>query len=117
MKWTPWILASLVGASVVAVGLEGAAEREVKSELTSREVLVLGQICAHCHARPGDGVPQIGDAAEWARRREQGFEALVVHTIEGAGNMPPLGTCSFCSEDELRRLVAVVAGFSMDSAR
>ena len=77
----------------------------------TRQSLVFQQTCAHCHVRPGIGAPVLGDEDEWASRRAKGFETLVTHTVEGMGGMPPLGTCSFCTEDDLRRLVAFIAGF------
>ena len=115
MKWTPWIPAALFAVSALAIGIDSLASSAPSAELSKRESLVLGLVCAHCHSQPGIGVPLIGDEAEWKRRREQGFEALVANTINGAGNMPPLGTCSFCSEEELRRLVAFVAGFPLET--
>lgn len=88
----------------------------VPAPLGARETYVMGAICARCHARPGIGVPLMGDAAEWDERRRQGLEALVAHTIVGLRGMPPLGTCSFCSEDELRRLAASMAGLPLPVA-
>lgn len=95
-------------------GIGSLAAPASSAKLTNRESLVLGGVCAHCHAQPGIGVPQVGDEAEWKRRREKGLEALIANTINGAGNMPPLGTCSFCSEEELRRLVALLSGFPLE---
>ena len=67
-------------------------------------------VCAQCHARPGIGVPQVGDAAAWRERTAQGEERLLERTVAGFGGMPPLGSCSFCSEHELRELIALLAG-------
>lgn len=85
--------------------------------LSERETRVFQQICAQCHAQPGLGVPVIGDEAEWQLRRAKGIDRLLANTIEGWLDMPPLGTCSFCSEQELRRLVAFLAGLPLDGAR
>ena len=98
----------LLAALLFTPGFEPDAKEPLIGPRQSR---VFQQACAHCHVRPGIGVPVLGDEAEWAPRREQGFEALVAHTVEGKGGMPPMGTCSFCSEDDLRRLVAFIAGF------
>jgi len=117
MQWTSWIPAGSLGLSAVFVGLESLADSAPAREFSAREVIVLGRICAHCHAQPGIGVPLIGDEAEWKSRRALGLEVLVARTIEGAGNMPPLGTCSFCTEDELRHLVAFMAGIQPDDAQ
>jgi cytochrome c5 len=58
-------------------------------------------------------VPLVGDAAAWEGRRAQGFETLLANTVNGVRDMPPLGTCGACSEDDLRRLVAFVAGLPL----
>jgi len=81
--------------------------------LSERETYVLGAICGRCHVRPGIAVPLVGDAAEWDVRRRQGLEVLVQHTVLGVRGMPPLGTCGFCGEDELRRLAAFMAGLPL----
>ena len=85
------------------------------AELTSRESLAYTQICAYCHARAETGAPVMGDTAEWRRRAaitEDGFEGLVRNTIVGIGNMPPLGTCGYCTETEIRNLVATMSGLA-----
>ena len=66
--------------------------------------------CAQCHVRPETKAPQLGVAAEWARRVKQGEAVLMRHVVEGVGAMPPLGYCSACSEDELRALTRMLAG-------
>ena len=80
--------------------------------LDKRQGAAFAQSCGRCHVRPGIGVPILGDADEWELRRRKGFEALVANTVTGIGEMPPLGTCGSCSEDDFRRLVAFIAGSS-----
>ena len=84
-------------------------------ELTPRESHAYTQICAYCHARAETSAPVMGDTAEWQRRAaetEDGFEGLVRNTIVGIGNMPPLGTCGYCTETEIRNLVATMSGLA-----
>lgn len=88
---------------------------EAQTKLTEREARVFQQICLTCHARPGIGVPMVGDVPEWQARRAKGLDALVAATIEGSLGMPPLGTCSFCTEDELRNLVILLADFPTEA--
>jgi len=83
--------------------------------LDAREALVFQQICAECHVQSGIGSPTLGDDEAWRPRRAKGIDVLLVNTIDGYGQMPPLGTCSFCTEQELRRLVAFVSGLGMES--
>lgn len=105
--WLAAMIAGLVGAS-------GAAADE--SPLGDRQARLFQQACAHCHLRPGLGVPVVGDEADWNERRAQGFEALLANTVVGVRDMPPLGTCASCTEEDLRRLVAFLAGLPLPAA-
>ncbi len=40
-------------------------------------------ICAACHGSGIPGIPQLGDAADWAPRIEQGTDTLYSHAING----------------------------------
>ncbi|MDC3409558.1 c-type cytochrome [bacterium] len=89
-------------------------------ELTPRESHAYTQICAYCHARAETSAPVMGDSAEWQRRAaetDDGFEGLVRNTIVGIGNMPPLGTCGYCTETEIRNLVATLSGLAPSASR
>ncbi len=79
-------------------------------ELTGRESHALGQICLRCHAQPNVAAPLIGDVDAWRPRVSQGLDVMLEKTVLGYGEMPPLGTCGYCSEDELRTLIRVVSG-------
>ena len=93
--------ASLALAAVPAAG-----------ELSPAQARSFEQVCAHCHLEPGIGVPQLGDEAAWTERREKGLDTLLRNTVDGIAGMPPLGTCGYCSEDDLRAMVAWLAGLS-----
>ncbi len=58
--------------------------------------------CAMCHVRGEGGAPKIGDRAEWAKRLAQGEAIVLEHTINGFGNMPPLGYCMDCEREDMR---------------
>lgn len=88
------------------------ASRAAADPLSEREAWIFSRTCAHCHARPGLGVPVVGDDAAWAPRREKGLEALVENVVLGIGDMPPLGTCGFCTERDLRSIVVFLARLS-----
>lgn len=68
------------------------------------------QTCMACHTSPGSGAPQAGDRTAWEPRLAQGMDALLAHTIDGHGGMPPLGSCMDCSEAEFEGLVRFMAG-------
>lgn len=61
--------------------------------------------CKMCHAAGVSGAPKKGDVAEWAKRGEQGIDAIYEHAIKGFNSMPPMGTCMTCSEDEIKAAV------------
>ncbi|MBW2242689.1 MAG: cytochrome c5 family protein [Deltaproteobacteria bacterium] len=109
--WCGWTLA---GLTLVGIGSSGWAEDSGASRLTAREAQVFQRICAECHTRPGIGVPVIGDEEEWQARRVKGLDELLANAVNGLLGMPPLGTCSFCTEEELRHLVAFLAGIPLD---
>jgi len=81
--------------------------------LDARQTEVMGVVCARCHARPGIGAPLLGKPSDWVELREQGLDTLTAHTVSGFGGMPALGTCSYCSEDDLRTMVAWMAGLEL----
>lgn len=99
-----------IGASLLLLGL--ALEAPAQEPLGPRQVELFRIACAHCHLREGIGVPVAGRSAEWAERGEQGFAVLLRHTIEGIRDMPPLGTCGACTEQDFRALVAFLAGLA-----
>ena len=71
--------------------------------------------CAHCHASGLPGVPAAGVPADWNARETRDFDVLVERVIAGHGNMPPLGSCAWCSEPELRAAIALmVAGSEIE---
>lgn len=95
-------------------GLAGAAALAspalAQSPPSGRTARLFELVCAHCHARPGLGVPLVGDAAAWRERAARGPETMLANTVNGVGGMPPLGTCAFCSEEDLRLLIDLLAG-------
>ena len=66
--------------------------------------------CALCHVRGEGGAPVLGDADAWAPRIAQGDEVLLIHTVEGLNNMPPLGYCMDCEEEDFRQIIAFLSG-------
>ena len=105
-----FVRAGLVAAAILVAGSPAEPEQPI---LGKRQARIFQQACAHCHVRPGIGVPLVGDSVAWEERRSKGFEVLLANTVSGIGGMPPLGTCSFCTEEDFRRLVAFVAGLPL----
>ncbi len=73
-----------------AVGVVVLASAGAAKPLQTGEA-VYGAACSACHATGVAGAPRTGDAAAWAPRIKQGFDALVKRAIEGFKAMPPKG--------------------------
>jgi cytochrome c5 len=61
--------------------------------------------CYICHDTGASGAPKLKDTATWAPRIAEGKEVLYQHAISGYKAMPPKGTCTSCSDDEIKRTV------------
>ncbi|WP_333608694.1 c-type cytochrome [Arsukibacterium sp.] len=68
--------------------------------------------CFACHGTGALDAPKPGDAAAWEPRIAQGFDVMLKHSIDGFNNMPAMGTCASCSEDE----IAAAIRFMTDGA-
>ncbi len=88
-------------------GAQAVATAAVSSGPRSAED-VYGSKCFACHDTGAAGAPKVGDAAAWAPRVDQGLETLVSHAINGIGGMPPRGTCSDCSDEEIQATVELM---------
>jgi cytochrome c5 len=66
--------------------------------------------CALCHVRGEGGAPVVGDREAWAPRVAQGEDVLLEHTVEGLNNMPPLGYCMDCEEEDFRNIIRFMGG-------
>ena len=78
-----------------------AASAAVASGPRSGEA-VYNAACMACHSTGAAGAPKVGDKAAWTARIAQGSDTLYKHTLEGIRGMPPRGTCSSCSDDEIK---------------
>ena len=81
--------------------------RDANRPLRGGEDVYKGQ-CAACHATGVSGAPKFGDAAAWAPRLGQGFEALVHSALKGKNAMAPPGGGEF-NDLEISRAVAFMA--------
>jgi cytochrome c5 len=68
------------------------------------------QSCALCHVDGNGGAPRIGHPEEWRPRLAQGRDSLLEHTLDGIGNMPPLGYCMSCETSDFRALIDFMVG-------
>jgi cytochrome c5 len=66
---------------------------------------VFEEACASCHTGGiggwMSGAPDMDDADDWEGVLEKGTEALTLATITGIGEMPPMGKCETCTEEQI----------------
>jgi cytochrome c5 len=79
---------------------------------TTNQMRLWTNNCALCHVNGEGGAPRVAVLDDWEERNEQGRQVLLQHTIEGFNNMPPLGYCMACEEDDLVALIGFMAGGS-----
>jgi cytochrome c5 len=77
--------------------------------LDPRLAQIYTQVCATCHQRPETRAPLTGDPETWRAAAGHGRAAMLANTVAGVRGMPPLGTCGFCTEEDLRRLIDFMA--------
>lgn len=73
---------------------------------------VYNATCAACHASGAAGAPKTGDKAAWSARVAQGNDKLLEHAIKGLNAMPARGSCSDCSDEDLKKVVDYIVGKS-----
>jgi cytochrome c5 len=66
---------------------------------------IYAKSCVACHTSGVLGAPKLQDAADWAPRLEKGFDAIWQSAIKGINAMPPMGTCSSCSDDDIKAAI------------
>ncbi len=64
--------------------------------------------CTACHAVTASGAPQ-AFTSEWDDLLDKGITTLVNNAINGIGNMPPMGTCTECSGEDLEDIIRYMA--------
>ena len=66
--------------------------------------------CAACHSSGVLGAPKFGTNEMQLRLDEKGMETLLTHALNGFNAMPPRGTCSDCSDDEIQSAIDHIVG-------
>ncbi len=62
---------------------------------------IYNQVCTMCHSIGVAGAPKFGNAGDWAPRSAKGYDELLASALRGLNAMPPRGTCSQCSDEEI----------------
>lgn len=91
------------GVGAVAAAAGGAARSGAD---------VVAKFCNACHGTGLLDAPKNHDTAAWKVRADAkgGLDGLVKSAIAGLNAMPPKGTCSDCSDDELRVAIQEMSG-------
>lgn len=73
---------------------------------------IIAAHCTTCHSIGLLGAPKVGDTAAWKERadKEGGLDGLLAKAITGLNAMPPKGTCSDCSDAELKSAIEKMSG-------
>jgi cytochrome c5 len=119
------VLADLSGsldekAIIQRIKPEGEVTVEAGSVMvaeTPKVILDIGQqhyeqVCHICHGAGLAGAPKFGDKADWAPRIAEGMATMVKRAIEGYKAMPPKGTCTNCSDDDIKKTVEYMVSHS-----
>ncbi len=101
-----------LSAAAVAARIKPVGHVEVKdmSDVASMKTgeQVYAAQCSACHAIGAAGSPKFGDAAAWAPRIGQGYEALLTSALKGKGAMGAQGGGDY-SDYEVGRAVVYMA--------
>ncbi len=64
------------------------------------------QFCTTCHQNGLAGAPIFRDAASWkTRMAAKNIDALTASAIKGINAMPPKGTCSDCTDEQIKEAI------------
>lgn len=82
----------------------GAVSTTAVAERSGEEIY--DNYCTTCHETGAAGAPKLDATDEWqSRLDEKGREKLYGNSIKGFNAMPPKGTCSDCSDEEMKVVV------------
>lgn len=96
---------SVLGASAAALIL--ASTTTVRSADAPRPGAdIYRDFCAVCHSGGWQGAPIANDESEWNARVSAGADAMFKNVKQGLNAMPAMGTCTDCSDEELKSAIA-----------
>lgn len=72
---------------------------------------IFNQYCEGCHLTGAGGAPKYQDPSAWDPLIKKGMNELYKNAINGIGGMPPKGTCSSCTDQQVQDAVQyMIAG-------
>lgn len=63
------------------------------------------QYCSICHAAGVAGAPRFQNTQDWAPHISHGIDHMLQNAITGLNAMPPKGTCTSCTEQQLKEAI------------
>ncbi len=95
-------------AVLVGLGALGIASGQGTAPRSGEAVFQAA--CANCHSGGVSGffsrAPAVGRKSDWATLTPKGIDGLTATTIAGIGRMAARGSCTTCSDAEIRAAVA-----------
>ena len=64
--------------------------------------------CHKCHETGDQGAPRLTDTAAWTQRASKGLDAVTKTVIRGHGKMPARGGLADLTDEELKKVIAVL---------
>lgn len=104
--------AILANERIKPVGTVVMAEAPAAYAAPRSAEAIYGATCTACHASGSAGAPKLGDKAAWSKRIAQGNDKLYEHAIKGFNAMPVRGSCSDCSDADIKKVVEYMIGKS-----
>ena len=95
-----------VTAVVLASALASIVTTSRSAESPRPGADIYRDFCAVCHSGGWQGAPIANEASEWTERLSAGPEAMFKNVKQGLNAMPPMGTCTDCTDDELKSAIA-----------
>ncbi|MDO5652346.1 MAG: c-type cytochrome [Moraxella sp.] len=98
---------AMVKTQVVRSLLLGVLAMPLMVGIASADVAsTYAKTCATCHDSGALNAPKRGDSAKWAALKSQkGVDGLVKSTREGMPQMPAMGLCQSCSNQDFKDLI------------
>ena len=73
---------------------------------------IIAKHCNACHGTGLLGAPKIGDTAAWKERADHqgGLDGILAKAITGINAIPPKGTCTSSSDEDLKGAIEKMSG-------
>jgi cytochrome c5 len=105
MRERSTLIACMLGVIIAAIAPATVPAPQRDAEL------VYQSFCGSCHSTGWNGAPISGIKDDWTPRLDNGFDAVFQNAKQGINTMPPMGTCTDCSDTELKAAIELMLKF------